>query len=692
MAFRKKVLSLLLTAALLLALCPAVAAEDPFFIENGVLVEYRGSASSVAVPTGVHTIGFGAFTGGTDSYSVNETLVTLTLPDSVTTIESWAFANSTSLKNVTLSQNLAAIEDGAFFGCTSLKKLALPQSLRTIGGEAFRDCIALTDMQIPSGVTEIGYNSIRPEHCKKVGDFYMAGDGILMYYMGMAQDLVIPDSVKAIHPQLYARNYEGGMALRSVVVPGSVKTIGYEFGGNGAFDQLTNLTSVTLGEGLTYLGPNTFWGCKSLRELTLPSTLKQVGNGAFGEPLQEQEHPLGPNRSGGYIPWLDARGEEFVVAGDGVLIKYNGNSENIVVPEGVKAIGGGVFSHWLDIMLGIHAPKVQPVSVTLPQSLTDIGSNAFSECTALSSINLPSGLRKLGMHAFSGCGSLPSVTVPDGVTELPASVFASCSSLSSVTLPKGLTRIGEQAFADCSELSRLTLPGGLKEIGRSAFSGDYQMGPMVLPAGLELVEQYPFPKSESFTLTVLGQNTRFLYGALTIDENWPYSVYAPRDSSVRRAALYPLPNGSVDSNILIKDLLTAQPSSTRIVINGEEVPFDAYLIEENNYFKLRDLAMAFNGKRTAFHVEWDGLRGAVTLLQQTPYTPVGGELTPGDGMPKQAIPSTAPIYFDDAPLMAKAYLIGNNNYVMLRDVLLLLGADLEWDASSNTVFIDAGEV
>lgn len=679
MGIHKKVFSLLLTAVLLLGLCPALAAEDPFIIENGVLMEYRGNAASVTVPAGVHTIGFGAFAGGVDWYSVNDTLVSVTLPDSVTRIETYAFANCVKLKNVTMSQSLAVIEEGAFFGCESLARLVLPQSLREIQTDAFQNCQALEEMQIPAGVTEIGEGAISQASCRKEGDFYIAGDGILMAYAGTAQDLVIPSNIKAIHGQLFLGNYDGQKALRSVTIPGSVKTIG-----SGAFASAFNLVKATLGEGVTYLGDRVFHDCWALTDLVLPSTLKQMGYFALGEPLQEEES--GRNRRGGYIPWLASQTAEFVVAGDGLLIHYNGNAQDIVVPDGVKAIGGGVFSHSLDSVMGIHAPKPQPLTVTLPDSVTSIGPYAFHSCYQLTSIRLPAALTTLGVGSFYGCSALTTTVIPEGVSELPRNSFASCSALRSVTLPKSLTKIGPSAFSHCRALTGMVLPTGLKEIGRVAFSSCTELAPLVLPESLALVKQECFPTSEGFTLTVLGKDTRFLYQALVRDSMAPLTVYAPADAAVRREVA----RSAADGNpITVKDLLVAQPTSARVLINGVEVPFDAYVIEQNNYFKLRDLAMAFQGKFSTFEVTWDSARGAINLFPRVSYTPVGGELALGDGQPKRAIPSTAPILWDGDPISLKAYTIGQNNYVMLRDLQPWLDFKLDWIGETSTIVIDA---
>ena len=132
---------------------------------------------------------------------------------------------------------------------------------------------------------------------------------------------------------------------------------------------------------------------------------------------------------------------------------------------------------------------------------------------------------------------------------------------------------------------------------------------------------------------------------------------------------------------------TAQVSDARVVVDGVPVAAAAYEIEDNNYFKLRDLAMAFTGTQAAFNVAWDGDAKKVTLTAGT-YEPVGGELEPLEGGDKTATRATADVYVEDMPLVGKAYEIDGNHYFKLRDLCFMLGVSVEWDNATQTIAID----
>ena len=131
-------------------------------------------------------------------------------------------------------------------------------------------------------------------------------------------------------------------------------------------------------------------------------------------------------------------------------------------------------------------------------------------------------------------------------------------------------------------------------------------------------------------------------------------------------------------------------SSARVVVDGTSVAAAAYEIEGNNYFKLRDLAVAFTGTKAAFDVAWDGEARKVTLTGGA-YTPVGGELEPLTGGTQTATRATADVYVDDMPLVGKAYEVGGNHYFKLRDLCFMLGVSVEWDNNAQTIVIDTSK-
>ncbi|MCI9369417.1 MAG: leucine-rich repeat domain-containing protein, partial [Lachnospiraceae bacterium] len=128
--------------------------------------------------------------------------------------------------------------------------------------------------------------------------------------------------------------------------------------------------------------------------------------------------------------------DDFVMDENGVLTKYKGNSEKVVVPEGV----------------------------------TSIGDYAFYGCSGLTSIEVPEGVTSIGDYAFYGCSGLTSIEVPEGVTSIGASAFFHCFRLTSIELPERITNIGNSAFYGCSGLTSIELPEGVISIGDGAFS------------------------------------------------------------------------------------------------------------------------------------------------------------------------------------------------------------------------------
>ncbi len=148
----------------------------------------------------------------------------------------------------------------------------------------------------------------------------------------------------------------------------------------------------------------------------------------------------------------------------------------------------------------------------------------------------------------------------------------------------------------------------------------------------------------------------------------------------------------------VSALHTAQYTNSTVLVNGVPTTFEAYNIGGNNYFKLRDLAMALNGTDKQFEVSWDAANSRIALFSGAPYTPVGSELAPGDGTFKEFTPFngsvayTGPLYpqftVEGYTLGLKAYNINDNNYFKLREVCSALNVGVTWNAATSTIGID----
>ena len=192
--------------------------------ENGVLFSFDGSTllcypagkeeSTYSIPR-VDSLAMFAFEGCANLSSV-------TIPDSITRIESYAFRLCTALTSVTIPSSVTSIGMDAFYGCSSLSSVTIPGSVTSINSSVFYGCTSLTSVTIGSGVTSIGYSMF----CRCTS----------------LTSVTIPDSVTSI--ESYA--FDGCSALTSVTIPSSVTGIGiYAFRG-------TRLTSVTISRNCSY--------------------------------------------------------------------------------------------------------------------------------------------------------------------------------------------------------------------------------------------------------------------------------------------------------------------------------------------------------------------------------------------------------------------------------------------------------
>lgn len=133
---------------------------------------------------------------------------------------------------------------------------------------------------------------------------------------------------------------------------------------------------------------------------------------------------------------------------------------------------------------------------------------------------------------------------------------------------------------------------------------------------------------------------------------------------------------------------TATVSVSKVLVDGKQVAFEAYSINSNTYFKLRDIAMAVNGTDKGFEVGWDGEHNAISLTSSEAYTPQGGELAvSAKATSKKATLSTSKVYLDDEEVAFTAYTIGGNNYFKLRDLADALGITITFDQKTNTIGI-----
>lgn len=147
----------------------------------------------------------------------------------------------------------------------------------------------------------------------------------------------------------------------------------------------------------------------------------------------------------------------------------------------------------------------------------------------------------------------------------------------------------------------------------------------------------------------------------------------------------------VDNNINKKSEsknILAQKSNSNFLLNNKNVSLDAYKINDNNYFKLRDLAKILDTTNKHFDVSWNPNTSAIELLSNHSYTSVGGELEKKDNKGRQAVLNKSIIYKDGEKISLDAYTIDGNNYFKLRDIGVLFDFEVAWDQNLKTILVN----
>lgn len=170
---------------------------------------------------------------------------------------------------------------------------------------------------------------------------------------------------------------------------------------------------------------------------------------------------------------------------------YRDMITTLIVEPGITVISDRCF--WL-------CRKI--TSVSLPDTLVELGQGAFYDCRAIESISLPESLRIIGISAFRECGGLTSVVIPDGVVSIGEGSFRDCHGLRSAVLPEGPTMIPEELFFGCDSLNTVTVPGSVTKIDKRAFyncdylTDVYYLAPLAKWSTIEISDS-PYPQSLS---------------------------------------------------------------------------------------------------------------------------------------------------------------------------------------------------
>ena len=437
-------------------------------------LEWDEERRELYLPDGLEEIGEGAFT-------CNFALEYIYVPDSVHTIEPYAFSDC-GFTSFIVPAGVTQLPEEMLAYCSNLECVMIGANVTEIADNTFADCTALTTVYTEEGSYAEEYFTNHEDFPEVKIVYITKNDGDLEYteedgevtvtaYNGSASGVMIPARLNGLPvTKIGDGAFKGMTNLENLFIEADLKEIGSE-----AFSGCTALQAIDLPESLETIGAKAFCNCKAITQLQFYQNVASIGTDAFKNvPLETvylfkdsaADTYIKKNHSGTDIVYTTAapEGVKYRISnGEVSITRWNNPPEVVEIPS--EIMGYPVTKIGSDAMCDGSFTEL-----TIPSSVRVIGDYAFAWNSSLKKINFSEGLESIGYEAFGGCNLPYELELPSTLTTIHDFAFTSTNIIGNLTIPESVTYIGECAF-DYTQISVLTMTAAEVEMGGDVFNG-----------------------------------------------------------------------------------------------------------------------------------------------------------------------------------------------------------------------------